>query len=117
MGECGVPGVPPGLAPPRVGADLLILPPAPLEAEAAVGTKLDDRPSPSVRLHVAVRLQQGEKGWAGERLGASLPCWAAQLHWVLELADHVPSPAPGWGVSLLPLWLRAGAGVHGCGCI
>lgn len=78
MGECGVLGVPPGLPNPQVGADLLVLPPAPLEAEAAIGTKLDDRPSPSVRLHVAVCLQWGEMGWAGGWLGASLPGQVAQ---------------------------------------
>lgn len=84
MGECGVPGVSLGLPPPQVGADLLIFPPAPLEAEAAIGTKLDDRPSPSVRLHVAVRLQQGEKGQAGGAAGGIPAGLGSSAAWVLN---------------------------------
>lgn len=57
VGDFKVPGVPPGCPPPWSGTHLLVLPPAPLEAEAAVGTKLDDGPAPSIRLHVTVCLQ------------------------------------------------------------
>lgn len=89
MGWVKMPRVPPGCPPPQVGADLLVLPPVPLEAEAAVGAKLDDGPAPSVRLHVAVRLQRGESrnglqsgatraglGWAAR---FAPPPWARQL--------------------------------------
>lgn len=57
VGEFRVLGVPLGCPPPWSGTHLLVLPPAPLEAEAAVGTKLDDGPAPSIRLHVTECLQ------------------------------------------------------------
>lgn len=102
MGWVRMPRVPPGCPPPEVGADLLVLPPVPLEAEAAVGAKLDDGPAPSVRLHVAVRLQWGES-----RNGLQSGATRAGSGWAARFAPPPPPPR-GLGSSARVLELVEG---------